>query len=112
MGIESEMIDGNEFFIKVDAPRREKPAEHECVCLLIKGEDRSPEVTKYMREAGTAAGIPAEILENIVSNQDKCHRMVDNPDQAFCDGCEEAEHHLAPNQLGGGRNIHKINKET
>lgn len=109
--MDSQMIDGNEFFLKLEAPVRQEVKAHECVCLLIKHEAYTPETIKHMRRAGEAAGVPGEILESIIGNQDKCHRMVDNPDQPFCDGCEDAEHHLLPNQMGGARHIHRNNKE-
>lgn len=108
MGFESQMIDDNEFLLKqVDAPLREEVTAHECVCLLIKGPEPTPEVMAAMEKAATAAGLGKEIISNMIGNKDKCHRMVDSPDQAFCDGCEEEEHHLLPNQIGGARNIHR-----
>ena len=112
MGYESQMIDGNEFILKIDAPVRQEVTAHECVCLLIKGPDPKPEVVAAMEKAAVAAGIGKEIIRDMIGNHDKCHRMVDNPDQPFCDGCEEAEHHLLPNQMGSARNIHRDNKET
>lgn len=40
--------------------------------------------------------------------RDKCHQMVPSSDQPFCDDCEDAEHHLADNQLG----LNNIVKES
>ncbi len=91
-------------------PVRETPKAHQCVCLLIKGPTMSPEVMDGIRRAGEAAGVPTEILESIVGNQDKCRRMVDNPDQPFCDDCENAGHPQLPNQMGM-QNIVKENTE-
>jgi hypothetical protein len=87
--VESQFIDGHEFIL--DA-RREKQEAHQCVCLLVHG-----------TEADVAIGLGRE---------DKCTRMVDSPDQAFCNPCEEAEHHLASNQFGEARNIHRKGKNT
>lgn len=81
--MESQFIDGHEFIL--DA-KREKQEAHECVCLLIHG-----------TPLDVAAGHGRE---------NKCRQMVDNPDQPFCDGCEDEEHHLAGNQYGKARYIH------
>ena len=90
---ESLMIEGHEFLVRaVDVPVREASLPHICVCLLISTvtDEDSP---NYGRQI-----------------QDKCHQEIDNPDQAFCIDCENNEHHLAPNQLGLGRHIHKERK--
>lgn len=93
----------------MDDPVREAPAAHECVCLLIKGRKVDPVAVQMMQEAAEAAGIPSRLIENLIGNHDKCHHMVDSPDQPFCDGCEESEHHLLPNQVGM-QNIVKENQ--
>ena len=51
MGFESEIIDGNEFLLRVEKPVREEIKAHECVCLLIK-EPRitDPDVIKVMHD--------------------------------------------------------------
>jgi len=113
MEFDSQMIDGNEFLIKKElVVAREQVEPHECVCLLIKGPPQTPEAVEVLEKAAEAAGIPLDVAHDLFDNRDKCHRMVDNPDQAFCDGCEEAEHHLAGNQFGGARNIHKKGKDV
>ena len=89
--MESQMIDGNEFLLDAK-PIRQETRQHICVCLLIHG---TPEAV--------ALGLGRE---------DKCKREVSNPDQAFCDGCEDEEHHLAGNQFGDARNLHKKGKDA
>jgi hypothetical protein len=81
------------------------------VCLLIKSPPGDPKIHEAVRKAGEAAGIPSAILDSIIGHEDKCKRMVDNPDQPFCDGCEEDGHHLLPNQLGM-QNIHLRGNNT
>lgn len=88
-------------------PVRETPKAHECVCLLIKGPNPEPHVIEAMEKAAAAAGIGKAIVRGLIGNKDKCHRIVDNPDQPFCDGCEDDGHPQLPNQLG----MHNIVKE-
>ena len=85
------MIDGNEFILDA-SPVREEPKQHICVCLLIHGNPEHVEIG--------------------LGREDKCKREVGNPDQAFCDGCEEAKHHLANNQYGEARNMHRKGKNV
>lgn len=110
--MDSQMIDGNEFFFKIDAPVRQEVTAHECVCLLIKGPEPTSEVVAAMEKAAEAAGIGKKLIRSMVGNKDKCRRMVDNPDQPFCDSCEEEGHHLLPNQMGSARNIHQRGKNA
>lgn len=103
MQLDSETFDGHEFFFKRDLvvePVREAPVAHECVCLLIKGRPTDPVAIEAIKKAAEAAGIPEGIVQDITTNEDKCHQMVESPDQSFCDSCEESEHHLLPNQRG------------
>ena len=95
----------------MEEPVREVPKAHECVCLLIKGPEPSPKVVAAMEKAAEAAGIGKALIRSMVGNKDKCRRMVDNPDQPFCDGCEDEGHHLLPNQLGM-QNIHLRGNNT
>lgn len=88
---DSEMIDGHEFLIDAK-PVRQEAREHQCVCLLIHGNP--------------------EAIERGLGREDKCKHMVSSPDQAFCDGCEDEEHHLAGNQYGEARNIHRKGKDA
>jgi len=84
--LEEIQIDGNPFFLKKElatvVPIREEPKPHMCVCLLI-----------MQRVSGG--------LVQII--KDKCHALVDNPDQPFCEHCEDAEHPSRPNQKGQAR---------
>lgn len=98
---DSEMIDDHEFLIKRELTVvREVIEPHMCVCLLIKGSIMSPEAIADLTAAGIAAGIPEPVLENLASTHDKCKHMIENPDQPFCDGCEEAGHPDLDNQAG------------
>ena len=84
------MIGENEFLLR---PTREQPAKsHLCVCLLVE------EITE-----GENAG---------KVTQDKCHQEVAVPDQAFCNDCENNEHHLYENQVGLGRHVHRKGKNA
>lgn len=76
---ESQMIDGNEFLLPPLKVVREKVDPHQCVCLLVEQTVRQGEV-KTIR--------------------DKCHQLVDNPDQPFCEHCENALHPQATTQSG------------
>lgn len=92
---ESLMIEGHEFLVKKPltvTPVREEPVQHICVCLLIQTIDGGENHGK--------------------TTQDKCHQVIGNPDQAFCDDCMDSEHHLAQNQLGLGRHLHKRSKDA
>ncbi len=93
----------------MDPVVREVPKAHECVCLLIKGPAPDPRAMAAVEKAAEAAGIPQEVVKDMLGVKDKCHRMVGNPDQPFCDECERADHHTLPNQLGM-RNIVKENR--
>jgi hypothetical protein len=88
--MESQMIDGVEFVLDA-APVRQEPVTHQCVCLL-----------HYERESGGKT----------TTVRDKCHEMVDSPDQAFCDECERDDHHLLHNQFGDARNLHRKGKNV
>ena len=92
----------------MEEPVREVPKAHQCVCLLIKGPEPTPAVVAAMEKAATAAGLGKEIIRSMIGNKDKCRRMVDNPDQPFCDGCEDEGHPLLSNQVG----LHNITKEN
>lgn len=81
----SEMIDGNEFILDA-TPVRAEPVTHQCVCVLL-------------QEPVTVDGVTTTIT-------DKCSRTVSSPDQAFCDGCEELNHHLLDTQRGEARHTH------
>jgi hypothetical protein len=113
MEFDSEFIGGSEFLIKKELTvAREQPQPHECVCLIIKGPPVDPEAMKAIELAAEKSGIPIELAKGMFDNRDKCHRMVDSPDQAFCDPCESAQHHLSSQQAGGARNIHKKGKDA
>lgn len=91
-------IDGQRFF--VPGVERAEPKPHQCVCLLIKGPEPDPKVLEGMRRAARAAGMDEDVLEDMLGHKDKCKRMVDNPDQPFCDDCENAGHPEQDNQEG------------
>jgi len=88
MELEEITIQGAPFLV----PAREQVIEHQCVCLL-----------EQVRLAGTVEEITTTVLDGglpeVVKVKDKCQQMVSNPDQPFCDDCEQAGHHLL-NQLG------------
>lgn len=88
----SEFFDGHEFLIDAKPVREQETHEHQCVCLLLHG-------------------TPADIAAT-GGRRDKCQQMVVSPDQAFCDDCENQEHHLADNQYGEARNIHRKGKNA
>jgi hypothetical protein len=56
----------------IEAPRREQVIGHECVCALVNG-----------------------------TGLDSCHATVMNPDQPFCDWCEQIGHADLVRQRGG-----------
>lgn len=88
-------------------PVRETPKAHECVCLLIKGPTPEPELIVAMEKAAAAAGISKDIVQGLIGQKDKCHRMVDSSDQPYCEPCENEGHPQLPNQMG----MHNIVKE-
>jgi hypothetical protein len=72
---------------EMEQPRRESPQAHQCVCLLVKGP--------------TVVTLGAEVtIETTTGFRNKCFAMVSNPDQPFCDYCEEQGHDLFTDQMG------------
>lgn len=66
----------------MEQPIREESIGHECICNIVAGMNNRDEPVMW----------------------DKCTQWVDNPDQPFCDDCEQAKHHQLENQRG--RQIH------
>lgn len=83
-------------------PVRVTPKPHECVCLLIQ-KVPGPVTLEALQRLASAGFEPAS-SEDLVATfrevKDKCHAVVDNPDQAFCDSCEDSGHPLEDNQAG------------
>lgn len=82
---------------------RENPQSHECVCLQIHEQPMMPnsEDLKKLLDGTAPIGDLIEIREV----KDKCHAIVDNPDQPFCVDCELAGHPEAHNQVGKRINL-------
>lgn len=78
-------------------PVREIPKSHECVCLRILRMPVLPDVEDLAKLV--AGEFPTDLIR-FRDVKDKCHAIVNNPDQPFCDDCELAEHHLAEDQIG------------
>lgn len=108
--MDSQMIDGNEFLLNAK-PVRETPKTHICVCLLIK-KVPGPLTLDALHKLADNSGSAADVVQSFREVKDKCHQVIENPDQAFCESCEENEHHLDPDQIGLARNIHQRGKDA
>lgn len=92
-------------------PVREIPKPHQCVCLITR-KVPGPMTLDALHKLADQTGDLKEVVQTFREVKDKCHAVVDNPDQAFCDDCENNEHHLDPCQIGLARNIHQRGKNT
>jgi hypothetical protein len=93
-------IDGQSFFVpsnKPAPPVREIPKVHECVCLMLR---QVPKIPTAEDLAKLTEGASAQDLIRFRTVRDKCHQVIENPDQAFCDDCEASEHPNDPDQVG------------
>jgi hypothetical protein len=80
-------------------PVREIPKPHQCVCLLIRKIPGPMTLEALKNLADGEAGL-SQVVSTFREVKDKCHAMVDNPDQAFCQSCEDDEHPHDANQIG------------
>jgi hypothetical protein len=87
-------------------PVRETPKPHQCVCLLIK-RIPGPLTLTQLQELAANRGSFQDVVKTFREIKDKCHAVVDNPDQAFCESCEASGHPHDPEQIG----LNNITKE-
>jgi hypothetical protein len=80
-------------------PVRENPKAHQCVCLLIK-KIPGPETLNALKNLADGVDDLNEVVSTFREVKDKCHAMVNNPDQAFCQPCEDEGHPTEDTQVG------------